>query len=61
MCQITTNFSRLSSIFFTKVMKTEQEHGVISTNDLDFVDRFSVLILSDENGAVVKEALPPKQ
>jgi len=42
-------------------MKTEQEHGVISTNDLDFVDRFSVLILSDENGAVVKEALPPKQ
>ena len=37
------------------------DYASLSTNDLDFVDRFSVLILSDDLGAVVKEALPPKQ
>ncbi len=37
------------------------EYASLSTNDLDNVDRFSVLILSDTEGAVVREAAPPKQ
>jgi hypothetical protein len=37
------------------------EYASLSTNDLDNVDRFSILILSDTQGAVVREAAPPKQ
>lgn len=37
------------------------DYTSLSTNDLDFVDRFSVLVMSQENGAVVKEARPPKR
>ncbi len=37
------------------------DYASLSTNELDFVDKFSVLILSDEFGAVVREAGPPKQ
>ena len=29
--------------------------------ELDFVERFSLLILSEEQGAVVREAKPPKR
>ena len=32
-----------------------------NTNELDMDDKFSVLIMSDENGAVVREANPPKR
>jgi hypothetical protein len=37
------------------------EYASLSTNDLGAVSRFSVLILSDEHGAVVREASPPPQ
>jgi hypothetical protein len=37
------------------------DYGSLSTNELDFVDRFALLCLSDEHGALVREAAPPKQ
>ncbi len=37
------------------------DYTSLSTNEGDFVDKFSILILSDEFGAVVREAKPPKQ
>ncbi len=37
------------------------EYTALSTNDLDFVQKFSLLILSDEHGAVVREASPPRR
>jgi len=37
------------------------DYTSLNTNELDFVDRFSLLILSEKNGAVVREAAPPKR
>jgi hypothetical protein len=37
------------------------DYSSLSTNELDFVDKFSLLILSEQHGAVVREAKPPKQ
>ena len=37
------------------------EYASLNTNDLDNVDRFALLILSDDHGAVVREAGPPQQ
>ncbi|HPM83067.1 MAG TPA: hypothetical protein PLF81_20325, partial [Candidatus Anammoximicrobium sp.] len=37
------------------------EYASLSTNELDFAQKFSLLILSDEHGAVVREANPPKR
>ena len=37
------------------------DYSSLSTNELDFVDRFSILVLSDEYGALVRETNPPKQ
>jgi hypothetical protein len=37
------------------------EYGSLSTNDMDFIARFSILILSEEHSAVVREAAPPKR
>ena len=37
------------------------EYASLSTNELDNVERFALLILSDTDGAVVREAAPPKQ
>lgn len=37
------------------------EYASLNTNDLDFVDRFAMLVLSEEHGAIVREAAPPKQ
>ncbi len=37
------------------------EYTSLSTNELDFAQKFSLLILSDEHGAVVREAAPPKR
>lgn len=36
------------------------EYASLNTDDLDSATKFSILILSDENGAVVREATPPK-
>jgi hypothetical protein len=37
------------------------DYTSLNTNELDFVDKFSILVLSDEHGALVREAKPPKQ
>lgn len=37
------------------------DYASLSTNELEFVDKFALLILSEEQGAMVREALPPKQ
>ncbi|HZZ70708.1 MAG TPA: hypothetical protein VFE24_00535 [Pirellulales bacterium] len=37
------------------------DYSSLSTNELDFVQRFSILVLSEEHGAVVREAAPPKR
>lgn len=37
------------------------DYGSLSTNELDFVKKFSLLIFSEDNGAVVREASPPKR
>jgi hypothetical protein len=37
------------------------DYASLSTNELDFVDRFALLVLSEHNGAVVREAAPPKR
>ena len=35
--------------------------GVATTNELEIVDQFSILVLSETDGAVIREAAPPKQ
>ncbi len=37
------------------------DYASLSTNELDAVERFSLLILSEDRGAVVREARPPKR
>ncbi len=37
------------------------DYTSLSTNELDAVESFSILVLDDEHGAVVKEASPPKR
>lgn len=37
------------------------DYASLNTNDLDVVTKFSVLILSETHGAIVREATPPKQ
>ncbi|MBI5759111.1 MAG: hypothetical protein HZA46_11395 [Planctomycetales bacterium] len=37
------------------------DYASLNTNDLDVATKFSILILSDDAGAVVREATPPKQ
>jgi len=37
------------------------DYSSLSTNELDNVDKFALLILSAKDGAVVREAAPPKQ
>ena len=37
------------------------DYTSLSTNELDFVKKFSLLVLSEEHGAVVREASPPQR
>ncbi|MDA1051273.1 MAG: hypothetical protein O3C40_12445 [Planctomycetota bacterium] len=37
------------------------DYSSLNTNELDFVDKFALLVLSEEHGAVVREAVPPKR
>ena len=37
------------------------DYSSLSTSDLDHVDRFALLVLSDDHGAVIQEAAPPKR
>jgi len=37
------------------------DYASLNTDNLDAVDRFSILVVSPDNGAVVRSAAPPKQ
>lgn len=37
------------------------DYTSLSTNDLDNVSQFSILVMSDEHGATVQDAIPPKR
>ena len=37
------------------------DYASLNTNELENVDRFSLLVMSDDRGAVVREAKPPKR
>lgn len=37
------------------------DYSSLNTNDLDAVAKFSILVMSEEHGAIVKEVNPPKQ
>ncbi len=37
------------------------DYSSLSTNMLDGVKKFAILVLSEEHGAVVREAQPPKR
>ncbi len=37
------------------------DYASLSTNEIDQVQRFAILVMSDEHGAVVREVAPPKQ
>ncbi len=37
------------------------DYATLSTNLLDSVDRFAILVLSEKDGAVIREAAPPKR
>ena len=37
------------------------DYTSLNTNELDFVEKFSLLVMSEEHGAVVREAAPPKR
>lgn len=37
------------------------DYTSLNTNELDHVDRFSILVMNDQHGAVIREANPPKR
>lgn len=37
------------------------DYGSLSTNELDSVDRFAILLISEEHGATVRESSPPQR
>ena len=37
------------------------DYSSLSTNELDFVKRFSLLVLDEDRGGMVREAMPPKR
>jgi hypothetical protein len=37
------------------------DYTSLNTNELDAVEKFSILVLSDDHGAIVREAKPPKR
>ena len=37
------------------------DYGSLSTNEIENVDRFAILVLSPEQGAIVREAAPPQR
>ena len=37
------------------------DYSSLNTNELEIVQKFSLLIMSDDHGAVVREASPPKR
>jgi len=37
------------------------DYSSLNTNDLDYVKKFSLLVMSETHGAVVRETMPPKR
>ena len=37
------------------------DYGSVSTNELDNVKKFSLLVMSEERGSLIREAVPPKR
>ena len=37
------------------------DYTSLNTSEIDSVSKFSILVLSDDNGALVREAAPPKR
>ena len=37
------------------------DYASLNTNEIEQVDRFSLLVMSEDQGAVVREARPPKR
>jgi hypothetical protein len=37
------------------------DYATLSVDELDGIDRFAILVLSPDNGAVVRTAAPPKR
>ena len=42
-------------------LRGQFDYASLSTDDLNGATRFAILVLSDEHGAVVKEAQPPRR
>src|SRR5204863_3119035 len=42
-------------------LRGKLDYASLSTNELDNVEKFSILVMSDTQGALVREAMPPKQ
>jgi len=42
-------------------LRGQFEYASLSTNDLDTAQRFSILVLHPEHGAIIREAEPPKK
>jgi len=37
------------------------DYASVSTDDLDRVEKFAILVLSEEYGGLIRETLPPKR
>ena len=37
------------------------DYASLSTDELDRVERFAILVMSDEHGALIREAAPPQR
>ena len=42
-------------------LRGQFDYTSLNTNELDQVGRFSILILNEEHGAIVREAAPPQR
>ena len=42
-------------------LRGKLDYASLSTNEIDNVQKFSILVLSESDGAMVREAAPPKQ
>ncbi|MAH13224.1 MAG: hypothetical protein CMO33_05705 [Verrucomicrobia bacterium] len=59
-CRLSNGQTRFYKDGYTD-LRGRFDYVSISTGDLDGVREFSILVFSDKHGAVIKEAMPPKQ
>ena len=63
-CKVYARMQDGSTVFYKDGytdLRGRFDYATLSTNMLDNVDRFAVLILSENQGAVVREVAPPKR